>query len=86
MFSPSQCTPSVVTLEPGAISETTTSNVTSTSCIYDNDQEDKDLMPWESDDWIPIEKSGKQKTPNKIRGELQRYIDACKAGKTYLVS
>jgi hypothetical protein len=77
---------SVVTLEPGAISETTSNVTSSTStCIYDKNHDlDKDLMPWERDEWIriPIEKSGKQKTPNKIRGELQRYIDACKAGKT----
>lgn len=75
MSSLSQYMPSVVTIEP--LSDTT-SNVT---CIYDNDQDD-DLMPWERDGWRPLEKSGKQKTPNKIRGELQRYIDACKAGKT----
>ena len=48
---------------------------------YDDSDDDDDLMPWERHGWTPLEKSGKQKTPNKIRGELQRYIDACKAGK-----
>lgn len=42
-------------------------------------------MPWEHDGWRPLEKSGKQKTPNNIRGELQRYIDACRAGKIHFL-
>ena len=50
------------------------------------DEDDDDLMPWERDGWVPLEKSGKQKTPNKIRGELQRYIDSCKAGKNHRLS
>lgn len=49
-------------------------------------EDDDDSMPWERDGWVPLEKSGKQKTPNKIRGELQRYIDACKAGKCHGLS
>lgn len=44
---------------------------------YSSDEED-DLMPWERGGWRPLEKSGKQKTPNKIRGELQRYIDVAR--------
>jgi hypothetical protein len=53
--------------------------------IGTNESDDDDLMPWERDGWRPLEKSGQQKTPNKIRGELQRYIDACKAGKSAIV-
>lgn len=41
---------------------------------------------WDHPEWIPREKNGMQKTPNKIRGELQRYIDACKAGKKFIPS
>jgi hypothetical protein len=41
--------------------------------------DENSMMPWEDDDWIPRMKSGKQRTPNMIRNELQRYIDTCKA-------
>lgn len=45
--------------------------------------DDDDTMPWDEDDyWVPRQKNGKQKTPNMIRNELQRYIDACKANGT----
>ena len=30
---------------------------------------------WEDSDWIPVLKSGKQRSPNMIRNELQRYLD-----------
>ena len=32
-------------------------------------------MPWERDDFRPMTAKGKQKTPNVIRNELQKYID-----------
>mmetsp|Transcript_31399 Transcript_31399/g.54613 ORF Transcript_31399/g.54613 Transcript_31399/m.54613 type:complete len:96 (+) Transcript_31399:52-339(+) len=35
---------------------------------------DDEMMPWEERNWVPTTKSGKQKTPNMIRNELQRYI------------
>ncbi|KAL7534254.1 hypothetical protein ACHAXR_005762 [Thalassiosira sp. AJA248-18] len=38
-------------------------------------ESDDELKPWEHDGWVPTTKGGKQKTPNVIRGELQRYID-----------
>lgn len=38
-------------------------------------------MPWDYPHWIPHDPSGKQTSPNRIRGELQRYIDACLAGE-----
>jgi len=44
--------------------------------------EDHYTMPWEQDGWVPLTKSGKQKSPNQIRNELQRYIDECKANGT----
>lgn len=46
--------------------------------------EDEDSTPkvWEQEGWVPRTKSGKQKSPNQIRGELQRYIDKCKADGT----
>jgi len=31
---------------------------------------------------VPLTQSGKQKSPNQIRNELQRYIDQCKADGT----
>ena len=38
--------------------------------------DDADDMPWDDDNWVPRNKSGRQMSPNQIRGELQRYIDA----------
>jgi hypothetical protein len=32
---------------------------------------------WDREGWIPLSKNGTQRTPNQIRGELQRYIDKC---------
>lgn len=36
---------------------------------------DDNLPYWEERGWVPTTKSGKQRTPNMIRNELQRYID-----------
>lgn len=48
-----------------------------------SDSGDQDeLKPWERSGWVPTLKSGKQKSPNMVRNELQRYIDECKANKT----
>lgn len=41
-----------------------------------------DAMPWEQEGWVPLTKSGKQKSPSQIRNELQRYIDQCKVDGT----
>jgi hypothetical protein len=46
------------------------------------EKEQASLMVWERDGWVPCTKSGKQKSPNVIRNELQRYIDQCKATGT----
>ncbi|CAB9504206.1 expressed unknown protein [Seminavis robusta] len=44
----------------------------------DNDSDQgEEAMPWEDCDWVPMMSSGKQKTPNQIRGEFQRYLDTC---------
>jgi len=44
--------------------------------------EDNETKPWEVEGWVPRTKNGQQKTPNVIRGELQRYIDKCKQDGT----
>eukprot|EP00986_Skeletonema_menzelii_P003928 scaffold1277_cov137-Skeletonema_menzelii.AAC.11 len=46
------------------------------------EEDDDYTMSWEQDGWVPLTKSGKQKSPNQIRNELQRYIDQCKANGT----
>ena len=38
---------------------------------------DNNLKPWEREGFIPATSSGKQKSPNQIRNESQRYIDSC---------
>ena len=44
-----------------------------------------DGMPWDDDNWVPRNKSGRQTSPNQIRGELQRYIDANSLTKSKLM-
>lgn len=53
-------------------------NIVAISDSSSSNDSDDDMMPWEDDDFIPKTKSGYQKSPKVIRGELQRYIDACK--------
>lgn len=47
--------------------------------------EDDTLMPWEQDGWVPTTASGKQKSPNAIRNELQRFIDNSSETQTAIV-
>lgn len=47
-----------------------------------DEDDDNEPKPWEEEGWVPRTKAGKQKSPNVIRGELQRYIDKCKADGT----
>jgi hypothetical protein len=47
--------------------------------------EEETLMPWEQEDFVPRTSSGKQKSPNVIRNELQRYIDASSETQTAIV-
>jgi len=57
-----------------------TTYATSPTAYDGSDDDDDTTMPWERDGWVPLMKSGnKQKTPNMVRNELQRYIDQCKA-------
>ena len=44
-----------------------------------------DLKPWEEDGWVPRTASGKQKSPNVIRGELQRHIDSSPLTQTAII-
>jgi len=46
---------------------------------------DDDLKPWEEDGWVPRTASGKQKSPNVIRGELQRHIDSSPLTQTAII-
>ena len=43
----------------------------------DDDDDEEVCMPWEKEDWVPTTASGKQKTPNQVRNEFQRYLDNC---------
>lgn len=52
---------------------------------YPTANDDDTLMPWEEDDFVPRTASGKQKSPNQIRGELQRYIDASSETQTAII-
>jgi hypothetical protein len=40
-------------------------------------EEEEEEHYWDREGWIPLNKNGTQRTPNQIRGELQRYIDKC---------
>jgi len=61
-----------------------------TAPLGDDDDQDGDRearRPWEEEeDWVPRTKSGKQKSPNQIRGELQRHIDASPETQTAIVA
>lgn len=47
-----------------------------TAATAASDLDDEDLVPyWEEDEWVPLSKAGKQRTPNQIRSELQKYLD-----------
>ena len=35
--------------------------------------DDDNLMPWEQDNWVPRQKSGKQKTPNMVSNCFRFY-------------
>jgi len=52
-------------------------NNSSSGSETDNDEQ----KPWERDGWVPM-RGSKQKSPNMIRSELQKYIDECKAAGT----
>jgi len=60
------------------------SNNEPTSC--GNDVVVVSTMPWEDEDYIPRTPSGKQKSPNQIRGEIQRYIDASSETQSFIVT
>eukprot|EP00545_Synedropsis_sp_CCMP1620_P003307 CAMPEP_0119005546 /NCGR_PEP_ID=MMETSP1176-20130426/1790_1 /TAXON_ID=265551 /ORGANISM="Synedropsis recta cf, Strain CCMP1620" /LENGTH=262 /DNA_ID=CAMNT_0006957373 /DNA_START=133 /DNA_END=921 /DNA_ORIENTATION=+ len=42
-------------------------------------------MPWEEEDYIPRTKSGKQKSPNMIRNQFQKYLDASSRTQTSIL-
>jgi len=51
------------------------------------DDDNVDALPdWEEDGWVPTMTNGKQKTPNRIRGELQRYIDESSETQTAIIN
>jgi hypothetical protein len=39
--------------------------------------DEEEVMPWEDEGWVPTTSGGKQKSPNQIRNELQKYLDSC---------
>lgn len=44
--------------------------------VATQDDDHDDLEPYyEFNGWVPLTKNGTQRSPNMIRGELQRYID-----------
>jgi hypothetical protein len=45
----------------------------------------EEVHPWEREGWVPTTASGKQKSPNVIRGELQRFIDASPLTQTAII-
>jgi hypothetical protein len=59
-------------------------NASFATASLSEDEEDS-LMPWEEEGFVPRTSSGKQKSPNMIRSELQRYIDASSETKSAIV-
>jgi hypothetical protein len=51
-----------------------------------SDEDGENTMPyWEEHGWVPRMPSGKQRSPNQIRGELQRYIENSSRTKTAII-
>jgi hypothetical protein len=42
-------------------------------------------MPWEQDDFVPRTSSGRQRSPNNIRNQLQKYMDASSDTETAII-
>lgn len=50
------------------------------------EEDDDEIVPWDREDFIPrVVSSGKQKSPNQIRCELQRYMDALNETQTAII-
>jgi len=52
----------------------------------EEDDDDEPFKYWMEYGWVPRTKSGKQRTPNMIRNELQKYIDASTETQTAIVA
>ena len=46
-----------------------------TVATQDDNNDEEDVPYYEKEDWVPLMSNGKQRSPNQIRNELQRYID-----------
>jgi hypothetical protein len=67
--------PRVSLISPDGARATTTITPPAVHHTSECDDDDESGKPWEEDDFIPVTNTGKQKTPNVIRGEFQRYLD-----------
>ena len=67
--------------------DTTTGKVVPTAALVASrasmTDAERNEKPWNEFGWVPLMKSGKQKSPNMIRNQLQKYIDECKANGTH---
>lgn len=50
-----------------------------------NNENLENVMPWDEPDFVPRTSSGKQKSPNMIRSELQKYIDSSTETQTAII-
>lgn len=56
------------------------------SFVTDSSSGDEDEpMPWEQDDFIPVTSSGRQRSPNNIRNQLRKYMDASFETETAII-
>ena len=67
------------------LSTGTVATVASSDDDESDDDDDIEDRYWEDDDWVPVMKSGKQRSPNQIRNELQKYIDNSTETQTSIV-
>jgi hypothetical protein len=53
----------------------------SANVTFSDDDEDEEAMPWERYNWVPLQKCGKQKTPNMVsalkHNRSQRLLYVC---------
>lgn len=51
---------------PYAVAKSASFASTANLSSYSSDEDEEAMMPWERDNWVPTNKSGKQKTPNMV--------------------
>jgi hypothetical protein len=72
--------------EGAATTPRTVASIDDDSNNNSDEESGHDATPWEDHDWVPMTTGGKQKTPNQIRNEFQKYLDQCGRTQTAVLA